>query len=60
LEKIINYGSEWNLSVSRKFGAFVYTKKYAMSDNGDWIQKVGIKSLAPDATKFWLQAGWNF
>jgi len=60
LGKIIDYGSEWNLSASRKFGAVVYTAKYAMFDNGDWIQKVGTKSLASDTTKFWLQADWNF
>lgn len=60
LGKIIDFGSEWNLSASKKFGAVVYTVKYADFDNGNWVQKVGTKSLASDTSKFWFQADWNF
>lgn len=60
LGKIIDFGSEWNLSVSKKFGAVVYTAKYAKFDNGDWVQRVGTQALVSDTTKFWLQADWNF
>ena len=60
LGKIIDYGNEWNLSASKKFGAVVYTAKYAKFDNGNWIQKVGTQSLASDTSKVWLQADWNF
>lgn len=60
LGKIIDFGSEWNLSASKKFGPVVYTAKYAVFDNGNWVQKVGTQSLASDTSKFWLQADWNF
>jgi len=60
LGKIIDFGSEWNLSASKKIGAVVYTAKYAAFDNGDWVQKVGTKSLVSDSSKVWLQADWNF
>jgi hypothetical protein len=60
LGKVIDYGTEWNLSVSKKIGAVAYTAKYAMFKNGDWMQKVGAVTLASDTTKFWLQADWNF
>jgi hypothetical protein len=60
LGKIIDYGSEWNFSASKKFGPVVYTAKYAMFDNGNWVQKIGTKALASDTSKFWLQADWNF
>ncbi|RYY02382.1 MAG: hypothetical protein EOO53_12390 [Gammaproteobacteria bacterium] len=58
--KKIDFGSEWDLSVSKKIGAVVYLAKYATFDNGDWIQKIGTQSLVSDTTKFWLQADWNF
>ena len=60
LGKIIDFGNEWNLSASKKFGAVVYTAKYAKFDNGNWVQKVGTKSLVSDTSKIWLQADWNF
>ncbi len=60
LGKIIDYGNEWNLSASKKFGAVVYTVKYAAFDNGDWVQKIGTKALASDTSKFWFQTDWNF
>ena len=60
LGKVFDYGTEWNVSVSKKFGAVAYTAKYAMFKNGDWEQKVGSKVLASDTTKFWVQADWNF
>ena len=60
LGKIIDYGTEWNLSATKKFGSVAYTVKYATFANGDWVQKVGAKSLASDTTKFWVQADWNF
>ncbi len=56
LGKIIDYGSEWNLSASKKFGAVVYTAKYATFDNGNWVQN----GIVADSSKFWLQADWNF
>ena len=58
--KKINYGTEWNLSASKKVGAVAYTAKYAMFKNDEWVQKIGAQSLASDTTKFWLQADWNF
>jgi hypothetical protein len=60
LGKTIDFGSEWNLSASKKFGAVVYTAKYAVFNNGDWVQKVGTQSLVADSSKIWLQADWNF
>ncbi len=60
LGKIIDYGTEWNLSASKKFGAVVYTAKYATFKNGDWVQKIGTKALVSDTTKFWIQADWSF
>jgi hypothetical protein len=59
--KTIDYGTEWNLSASKKFGAVVYTAKYAAFDNsGDWKATVGKTTLASDTSKFWFQADWNF
>ena len=60
LGKIIDLGSEWNLSASKKIGAVVYLAKYAKFDNGDWVQKIGTQSLVSDTEKFWFQADWNF
>jgi hypothetical protein len=57
---IIDFGSEWDLSASRKFGPVAYTVKYAKFDNGNWVQKVGANALVSDTSKFWLQADWNF
>ncbi len=59
--KTIDYGTEWNLSASKKIGAVVYTAKYAAFDNsGDWKATVGKTTLASDTSKFWFQADWNF
>ena len=58
--KIIDFGNELNVSVSKKFGAVAYTAKYALFNNGDWVQKIGSKSLVSDTAKVWLQADWNF
>jgi hypothetical protein len=60
LGTIIDFGSEWNLSASKKFGAVVYMAKFAKFNNSDWMQKIGTESLVSDTTKFWLQADWNF
>ena len=60
LGTIIDFGSEWNLSASKKFGAVVYTAKFAQFNNGDWVQRIGTESLVSDTTKFWFQADWNF
>ena len=57
----IDYGTEWNVSAMKKFGAVAYTIKYAAFKNGNWYQDVGAqKNLLSDTTKFWLQADWNF
>jgi hypothetical protein len=58
--KSIDYGTEWDFSASKKFGAVVYTAKYAVFNNDNFIEKIGTKSLASDTTKIWLQADWNF
>lgn len=59
--KTVDYGTEWNLSASKKIGAVVYTAKYAAFDNsGDWKAAVGKTTLASDTSKFWFQADWNF
>lgn len=60
LGKVFDYGTEWNVSVSKKFGAVAYTAKYAAFKNGDWPQKIGAPTLVSDTTKFWVQADWNF
>lgn len=60
LGKVFDYGTEWNVSVSKKFGPVAYTAKYAAFKNGDWPQKIGATTLESDTTKFWLQADWNF
>ena len=56
----INYGSEWDLSVSKKIGAVVYLAKYAVFDNKGLVERIGTQNLASDTTKYWLQADWNF
>jgi hypothetical protein len=60
----IDYGTEWNLSISKKFGAVAYTIKYAMFENsGTWKEPAPTATSTPivsDTTKFWLQADWNF
>jgi hypothetical protein len=60
--KSIDYGTEWDLSATRKWGAVAYTIKYAMFNNDSLLEKVGTSTVATasDTTKFWLQADWNF
>jgi len=50
-----DYGSEIDLSLSKKFGATVWTAKYAQYAEGDEIS-----AGFTDTTKFWLMADWNF
>lgn len=47
-----DYGDEIDLSLSRKFGAVVWTAKYA--------QYAGETTTHTDTTKFWVMADWNF
>lgn len=58
--KDIDYGTEWNLSASKKIGAVAYTVKYAAFNNDAFFEKIGTQNLASDTSKFWLQADWNF
>lgn len=53
-EGSIDYGSEIGLSLSRKFGAVVWTAKAAEYSMGDTL------AAYTDTTKFWLMADWNF
>lgn len=60
----VDYGTEWNLSATKKFGPVAYTIKYAMFENsGTWKEKVPTATspdVVSDTSKFWLQADWNF
>lgn len=63
LGEVFHYGTELDLSVSRKFGAVTYLAKYAAFSNDRLLEKV--VATAPTATvsdsrKIWLQADWNF
>lgn len=53
--KSIDYGTEWNFSATKKFGAVTYMAKYAMFENDKLVTPA--KS---DTSKIWLQADWNF
>lgn len=48
-----DYGDELDFSLSRKFGAVVWTAKYADYSMGD-------VASVKDTTKFWVMADWNF
>ena len=52
--KSIDYGTEWDLSVSKKIGAVSYLAKYAAFKNDKLV------ATNSDTTKIWLQADWNF
>jgi Alginate export len=54
----IDYGTEWNISATKKWGAVAYTIKYASFDNEALLDTPA--GVAADTTKFWLQADWNF
>lgn len=58
--KDIDYGTEWDLSVSKKFGSLTCLIKYATFKNDGFLEKIGTQTLASDADKFWLQADWSF
>jgi hypothetical protein len=61
--KSIDYGTEWNLSASKKFGAVTYLVKYAAFKNDGLAEKVVASAptaTLSDTTKIWLQADWNF
>lgn len=49
--KSLDYGAEYNVQISKKFGPVVYTAKYA-----DYSKD----TFGSDTTKFWLMADWNF
>lgn len=49
-----DFGSEINFSLTKKFGAVVWTAKVAEYSMGDTI------AAYTDTTKFWLMADWNF
>jgi hypothetical protein len=53
--KSIDYGTEWNFSATKKFGAVTYMAKYATFENDKLVTPA--KS---DTSKLWLQADWNF
>lgn len=50
-ENSVDYGTELDISASKKFGAVVYTAKYADYQSDDF---------GSDTTKFWLMAEVNF
>ena len=50
-----DFGSEINFSLSRKFGAIVWTAKVAEYSMGD-----NLGANYTDTTKFWVMADWNF
>ena len=62
--KNVDYGTEWNLSATKKIGAVAYTIKYAMFEGGGSWKESAPTATSPaivsDTTKFWLQADWNF
>jgi hypothetical protein len=47
----LDYGSEYDLSLSKKFGAVAYTAKYASYTKD---------TFGSDTSKFWLMADWSF
>lgn len=49
--KGLDYGTEYDLQVTKKFGAVAYTAKYANYSKD---------TFGSDTTKFWLMADWNF
>jgi hypothetical protein len=53
-EGSIDFGDEVNFSLSKKFGAVVWTAKYAQYSMGD------TNASFTDTDKFWLMADWNF
>jgi len=53
-ENSIDYGSEIDLSLSKKFGAVVWTAKVAEYSMGD------TNAAFTDTSKFWLMVDWNF
>ncbi|HTF96613.1 MAG TPA: alginate export family protein [Cellvibrio sp.] len=53
-EGSVDYGDEVDLSVTKKFGAVVWTAKYAQYSMGN------TNANFTDTTKFWLMADWNF
>lgn len=53
--KSIDYGTEWNFSATKKFGAVTYMAKYAMFENDKLVT-----TAKSDTSKIWLQADWNF
>ncbi len=53
-EGSIDFGDEINFSLVKKFGAVVWTAKYAQYSMGD------TNASYTDTTKFWLMADWNF
>ena len=53
-EGSVDLGDEIDLSLSRKFGAVVWTAKYAQYSMGD------TNASFTDTSKFWLMADWNF
>lgn len=53
-ENNIDFGDEIDLSLSKKFGAVVWTAKYAQYSMGDTLASF------TDTDKFWLMADWNF
>ncbi|HWV15240.1 MAG TPA: alginate export family protein [Cellvibrio sp.] len=58
--KDVDYGTEWNVSASKKWGAVAYTIKYAAFKNDNFKETIAGKSIASDTAKFWVQADWNF
>lgn len=61
--KTFHYGTELDLSASRKFGAVTYLVKYAMFNNDSLLEKVlptAAAATASDTKKIWLQADWSF
>ncbi len=50
-----DFGSEIDFSLSRKFGAVVWTAKVAEYSMGD-----NLGANYTDTTKFWVMADWNF
>lgn len=53
-EGSVDFGDEIDLSISKKFGAVVWTAKVAEYSMGD------TNANYSDTTKFWLMADWNF
>ena len=47
----LDYGTEYDISLGKKFGAVAYTAKYATYSKD---------TFGSDTTKFWLMADWNF